>query len=153
MLCPENVCTLLSPRAIEELGDGGEGKGLLWFFGRLMQLEGEGGVFVRQSFKKSSYKYDGIWTWDFQMTGFALYHKTTKTCEKNVLDRCLMDCNSAQNNSSATAEIEWKITQKYNDDICLPLCLLFIICLTLNMLGSWISSYVLGEILFYISFV
>jgi len=38
-----------------------------------------------------------------------------------------MDCHSAQNNSSATAKIEWRISQKYNDDICLPLCLLFII--------------------------
>jgi len=46
---------------------------------------------------------------------------------KNFLDRYLMNCHSVPNNSSATAEIEWRISQKYNDDICLPLCLLFII--------------------------
>jgi len=46
----------------------------------------------------------------------------------NIWDRYLLDCHSAQNNSSATTEIEWRISQKYNDDICLPLCLLFIIC-------------------------
>ena len=47
---------------------------------------------------------------------------------KQCLDRYLMESHSAQNNSSATAEIEWRISQKYNDDICLPLCLLFIKC-------------------------
>ena len=39
-------------RLIEELRDRREGKGRLRFFGYLMQLEGEGGVIVRQSFKK-----------------------------------------------------------------------------------------------------
>jgi len=37
---------------IEELRDRREGKGRLLFFCYLRQLEGEGGVIVRQSFKK-----------------------------------------------------------------------------------------------------
>ena len=39
-------------QTIEELSDRREGKGHLRFFGYLMQLEGEGGVIVRQSFRK-----------------------------------------------------------------------------------------------------
>jgi len=39
---------------IEELRDRREGKDRLNFFGSLMQLEGEGGVIVRQSFKEET---------------------------------------------------------------------------------------------------
>jgi len=49
--------------SIEELWDRREGKGRLWFFGYLMQLEGEGGVIVRQSFKKRLME---IW-WDLNL--------------------------------------------------------------------------------------
>jgi len=48
---------------IEELKDRREGKGRLWFFGYLMQLEGEGGVVVRQSCKKRLLE---IW-WDLNL--------------------------------------------------------------------------------------
>jgi len=39
----------------------------------------------------------------------------------------LLDFHSAKNIPWQTAEIEWKISQKDNDNICLPFCLLFII--------------------------
>jgi len=43
-----------------------------------------------------------------------------------------MDFHSAWNFPRQTAEIEWRIIQKDNDDICLPLCLLFIMMLMLT---------------------
>jgi len=51
------------PGSIEELRDRREGKGRLWFFGYLMQLEGEGKVIVRQSFKK---RLKEIW-WNLKL--------------------------------------------------------------------------------------
>jgi len=93
-----------------------------------MQPEGEGGVVVRQSFKKRLME---IW-WDLNLgtsdNWFCTLLLDHQDMWRNkILDRYLMDCNSAQNNSSATAEIEWRISQIYSDDICLPLCILFII--------------------------
>ena len=43
-----------------------------------------------------------------------------------------MDFHSAWNIPRQAAEIEWMISQKDKDDICHPLCLLFIICEYLN---------------------
>jgi len=48
---------------LEELRNRREGKGRHWFFGYLMQLEGERGVIVRQSFKKRLIE---IW-WDLNL--------------------------------------------------------------------------------------
>jgi len=48
---PSQNSSLSSLWLIEELRDRREGKGRLWFFGYLMQLEGDEGAIVRQSFK------------------------------------------------------------------------------------------------------
>ena len=57
-----------------------------------------------------------------------------------------MDCHSAQNIPQQTAEIDWRISQKDNDDICLPLCLLFIICDIFSTRVHSLSIFPLGPV-------
>ena len=57
----------------------------------------------------------------------------------------LIDLMSSQlKNISRQTEIEWRNSQKDNDDICLPLCLLFLICIQLSQRQGkgfyWLSS-------------
>jgi len=85
---------------IEELRHRRQGKGRLWFSGYLMQLEGEGGVIVRQNSKKRLVK---IW-WD--LTLGPSYNWLCTLPPRHVKffkNRYLMDCHAAQNNSSANS--------------------------------------------------
>ena len=106
---------------IEELRDRREGKGRLWFFGYLMQLEEEGGVIERQSFKKRNVE---IW-WDLNLQPSDNW---LGTLPLNHIDRW----------NFFYTYIWWIAIQlriflskqlklngelaKDNDDICLPLC-------------------------------
>jgi len=50
----------------------------------------------------------------------------------------------AENIPQETAEIEWRISQKVNDDICHPLCLIFTICLFSSIRDIKKTSGVVG---------
>jgi len=85
-----------SSLSIEELRDRREGKGRLWFLGYLMQLEGEGGVIIRQSFKKRHMEIWwelNLWPSDFWLCTLPLDHQYM--WEKKNDDIYLVDCHSA----------------------------------------------------------